>query len=88
MVYQYFHGGICFCHCDRMVLPGTAGNRRSVSFSRIYPVLFFRSSICRRLYQAGSSMDAVGSVEWTDGIFNLTALLFLTGEVEYPDRYI
>lgn len=40
MVYQYFHGGICFCHCDRMVLPGTAGNRRSVSFSRIYPVLF------------------------------------------------
>lgn len=30
---------------------------------------YFRSSICRRLYQAGSSMDAVGSVEWTDGIF-------------------
>ena len=69
MVYQYFHGGICFCHCDRMVLPGTAGNRRSVSFFQDLSGLIFRSSICRRLYQAGSSMDAVGSVEWTDGIF-------------------
>ena len=61
--------GICFCHCDRMVLPGTAGNRRSVSFFQDLSGLIFRSSICRRLYQAGSSMDAVGSVEWTDGIF-------------------
>ena len=40
-----------------------------LSFFQDLSGLIFRSSICRRLYQAGSSMDAVGSVEWTDGIF-------------------
>ena len=57
-------------------------------FSRIYPVLFLGA-----VFAGGCiSLEAVWMLSdlWNGlmAFFNLTALLFLTGEVEYPDRYI
>ena len=57
-------------------------------FSRIYPVLFLGAVFaggCIRLEAVWMLSDLWNGLM---AFFNLTALLFLTGEVEYPDRYI
>lgn len=70
-----FHVAFCFCHCDRMVLPGTAGNRRSGS-------LFFQNLsglIFRAVFAGGCiRLEAVWMLSdlWNGlmAFFNLTAL--------------
>ena len=57
-------------------------------FSWIYPVLFLGAVFaggCIRLEAVWMLSDLWNGLM---AFFNLTALLFLTGEVEYPDRYI
>ena len=57
-------------------------------FSRIYPVLFLGAVFaggCIRLEAVWMLSDLWNGLM---AFFNLTALLFLTGDVEYPDRYI
>ena len=57
-------------------------------FSRIYPVLFLGAVFaggCIRLEAVWMLSDLWNGLM---AFFNLTALLFLTGEVEYPDLYI
>ncbi len=77
MVYQYFHGGICFCHSDRMVLPWTAGRlRRNWSFfpesirSYFYGAVF--AGGCIRLEAVWMLSDLWNGLM---AFFNLTALI-------------
>ena len=59
---------------------------RDFTFTYTLSHFVFTGSICRWLYPAGGNMDVIGSLERLDGIFNLTALLFLSGEVCIPDH--